>query len=48
MTFDKVYIRRSGSTKTPHWLPHFVPDTLLVQEIAYQTYLNGVVASLQK
>ena len=46
MTPDGVYIRIPGSTKTPHWLPHFVPDTLLLQEIAYQTYVNGVAASL--
>ena len=40
ITSDGVYIRISGSTKAPHWLPHFVPDTLLLQEIAYQTYVN--------
>jgi hypothetical protein len=46
MTPYRVYIRISGSTKPPHWLQHFVPDTLLLQEIAYQTYVNGVAASL--
>ena len=46
MTPDGVYIRISGNTKAPHWLPHFVPDKLLLQEIAYQAYVNGVVASL--
>ena len=30
MTFNGVYIRISGSTKAPHWLPHFVPYTLLL------------------
>ena len=30
MTPDGVYIRISGTTKAPHWLPHFVPDTLLL------------------
>ena len=30
MTPDVVYIIISVSTKTPHWLPHFVPDTLLL------------------
>ena len=25
-----VYIRISRITKAPHWLPHFVPDTLLL------------------
>ena len=48
MTPDEVYIRIGGSTKAPHWLPHFVPDTLLLQEIYYQTYVNGVVASLHR
>ena len=42
MTLDEVYIRVIGSTKPPHWLPHIVPDTLLLQEISYQTYVNGV------
>ena len=46
MTLDGVYIRISSSTKAPHWLPHFVLDTLLLQEITCQTYVNGVVASL--
>jgi hypothetical protein len=48
MTSDGVYIRMPGRAKAPHWFPHFVPDTLLTQEIAYQTYVNGVVASLHK
>ena len=48
MTLDGVYIRIFGSTKPPHWLPHLVPDTLLLQEIAYQTFVNGVVASLDR
>ena len=48
MTPDGVYIRISGSTKSPHWLPHFVPNTLLLQDIVYQTYVNGVGASLHK
>ena len=48
MTPTGVYIRIAGSTKPPHWLPHFVPDSLLLQEIAYQTFINGVVASLHK
>ena len=48
MTPDGVYIRIAGSTKTPHWLPHFVPNTLLLQEIAYQIYVNVVGASLHK
>ena len=48
MTPTGVYIRIVGSTKTPHWLPHFVPDSLLLQEIAYQTFINGVASSLHK
>ena len=48
MTPVGVYIRIVGRTKPPHWLPNFVPDSLLLQEIAYQTFINGVVASLQK
>ena len=35
MTFDGVYIKMLGITKDLHWLPHFVPDTLLLKEIAY-------------
>ena len=46
MTSYEVYIKFVGRTKAPHWFPHFVPDTLLLQELAYQTYVNGVVASL--
>ena len=30
MTPAGVYIRNIGSTKPPHWLPHFVPDSLLL------------------
>lgn len=48
MTPIRVYIRISGSTKPPHWLPHPVPDSLLLQEISYQTYVNGVAASLHR
>ena len=48
MTLDGVYIRISCSTKDPHWLPYFVPNTLFLHEIGYQSYVNGVVASLHK
>ena len=48
MTPYGVYIRIVDSTKPPHWLPHFVPDTLLLQEMDYQAYVNGVVASLHR
>ena len=42
MTPDGVYIRIEGSTKDPNWLPHFVLDTFLLQEITYQTNVNYV------
>ena len=48
MTPIRVYIRISGSTKPLHWLPHFICDTLLLQEISYQTFVNGVVASIHR
>ena len=48
MTSNEVYIKILGSTKDPHWLPHFLLDTLLLQKIAYESYVNGVVASLHK
>ena len=48
MTPYRVYIRIEGSTKAPHWLPHFLPNTLLLHKIAYQTYGNGVAASLHR
>ena len=38
----------SSSTKAPHWLTHFVLDTLLLQEIYYKTYVHGVSTSLHK
>jgi hypothetical protein len=48
MTPIGVYIKIVGSTNPPHWLPHFVPDSLLLQEISYQTFVKGVAASLHK
>ena len=48
MTPTGVYIRITRSTKPPHQLPHFVPDSLLLQEVAYQTFINGVATSLHK
>ena len=48
MTPINVYIRIVGTTKTPHWLPHSVPDSLLFQEISYQDFMNGVIATLHK
>ena len=48
MTPDRVYIKISGSTKPLHQLPHLVLDSLLLQEISYQTYVNGVASSLHQ
>jgi hypothetical protein len=48
MTPDGVYIRILRSTKAPHLLPHFIPNTLLLQQIAYQSDANDVDASLHK
>jgi hypothetical protein len=48
MTLAGVYIRIAGSTNPPHWLPHFVPDSLPLQEMAYQNFINGVATSLHK
>ena len=35
VTPDEVYIKIEGSKKPPHWLPHLVPESLLLQEISY-------------
>ena len=35
MTPKGVYIKIFGSTKAPHLVPHFVLDTLLLQDISY-------------
>ena len=48
MTPDGVYLRMIGSTKAPHWLPHFIPDKVLLQEISYQTHTYVVSSSLTK
>ena len=48
MTQIGVYIRIAVSTKPLHRLPHLVLDCLLLQEISYQTFINGVVASPHK
>jgi hypothetical protein len=44
----RVYIRITGSTKPPHWLPHFVPNSLLLHKLYYQTFVNGVATSLHR
>ena len=48
MTSDGIWIKISHSTKASHWFLDFVLDTLSLQEIAYQIYLNGVASSLHK
>ena len=48
MTPDGVYIKIFGSTKASYWFPNFVLNTLLLKEIFYQTYVNGVVSSLHR
>jgi hypothetical protein len=41
-----TYIRVYGTTRAPHILPYFVPDCLLVREIAYQTMKTRVTSFL--
>jgi hypothetical protein len=41
-----TYIRAYGSTEFPHLLPCFVPYSLLVREIAYQTMETSVTPLL--
>ena len=36
-----TYITVFGSISSPHALPYYVPDKLLVKEIAYQTTGEG-------
>lgn len=48
MTSNKVYNRMLGGTKVPHWFSHFVLDTLLLQDISYQTNVHVVASSLHK
>jgi hypothetical protein len=43
-----TYIRVYGATKAPHLLPRFVPDKLVLQELAYQTIVHGVGAALYR
>jgi hypothetical protein len=43
-----TYIKAHGSTKPPHLLPKFVPNKLILQEVAYLTLLHGVGAVLSR
>lgn len=45
MTPIRVYVIIVGSTKHLHWLPHFAPDTPSLQEMPYQTCVNGLATS---
>jgi hypothetical protein len=40
------YIMVYGTTRAPHILPYFVPDRLLMREIAYQTMRTWVTTLL--
>jgi hypothetical protein len=42
------YIRIYGCEGAPHILPRYVPDRLVLREIAYQIVGVGIVASLSK
>jgi hypothetical protein len=37
-----MYIRVYRAMKSPHLLPWFVPEKLVLQEVAYQMVINGV------
>ena len=47
-TPDGVYIKILGTTKAPNWIPNLVLETLLLEEIDCQTYVNGVASSLHR
>jgi hypothetical protein len=43
-----TYIMVYGAMKSPHLLPWFVPEKLVLQEVAYQIVINGVWGMLYK
>jgi hypothetical protein len=43
-----TYLRIYKATKAPHFLPRFIPDKLVLQEISYQTMIHGVGATLYR
>ena len=45
---ELTYLRIYGATAAPNLLPKFVPDRLVLREIAYETLLFGFNASLVK
>jgi hypothetical protein len=43
-----TYIRIYGAMKPPHLVPWFIPDKLVLQEVAYQTIIHGVGGTLYR
>jgi hypothetical protein len=43
-----TYIRVYGVVKPPHMLPQFVPNKLVLQEVAYQTIIHRVMGMLYR
>jgi hypothetical protein len=43
-----TYIKVYGATKSPHLLPKFIPEKLVLQEITYQTLVHGVGVALNR
>ena len=46
MIDNDTYRRKFGATTSPYLLPNLVIDKLVLQEIAYQTFINGPCAIL--
>ena len=46
MIDNDTYRRKIGATTSPYILPKLVIDKLVLQEIAYQTFINGPGAIL--
>jgi hypothetical protein len=43
---DFSYIRIFGCVATPHLLPRYVPNKLVLREITYQTMSKGITRAL--
>jgi hypothetical protein len=43
-----TYIRIYGAMKPPHLLPQFIPENIVLQEVAYQTIIHGVRGMLYR
>jgi hypothetical protein len=43
-----TYIRIYGAMKPPHLLPWFIPEKLVLQEVAYQTIIRGMLYRSKK